>query len=531
MAPLVRGLAADAEEGTDTMSDTPFFPQPLDAFLVGAAIIFFAQVARYRLVRVRGEGMEDWIALLGTLRTRDFSGPSSYALGVTLYVAASLGIYFLLCKVSPETLKGAFKLIGTPDETLKIIGAYQMPIYIAAIFLGASSAFGERVAAVVDTVTYFFQDRIDVPNRVMRCANRLSSALRRKANGDRDAVKAWLVVMKSEDWLRSVEEEVDVAFARDRLGKLVADYGGALDELSLIELTKLADKFIKVLVVAGARRSGFKGIAKIATHILADVLEVPGGFVDGGRSDLPFLLAGLMLFTMLSFVSFNILYGLDVPVGAAFGSDIAKDGWPSDSGFLSTQLTMMVVPALLTVAIAATWWRRDAVAPPAAGGTVSLLDAERNLPRYAVPLMIGLAVNFVLAWIVQLYGIAKFGSLTPFSLEYVAARSGLYLVQALVPLGAGYATLVCLDFRAVHGRKMPLVPLVGFCAASAAAIAALSSATVLVTLRAPNIGPEFLLFSMIGNGLVAVSLVLSLYVFLPARAEAGEPAAAVPAHG
>lgn len=483
-------------------------PQPAEAFFLGCVVIAFAQISRYRLIRVRDEGLQEWVALLGPLRTRDFSGPHGFALGAGLFVTVSLVAYVLLCNLSPETVIGFGKLLGIGADALAQIESAPLPIYFAALFLGVTSLSGERGLQVFQLFTDFFQDRIDVPTKVVESAARIARKLRVECQGDRALLEAWMARLSDDRWLPDQAGEIDIDFARARIAKLTSARRDAAGELSAREIEAQIQQLARIWVVAGARRSGYRGVER--------VLRGAGlGFVRQ-KTDLPVFIAALVAFCVLGYGVFLLLGALDRPVAILFGTDPAVDLWDGDAKGLGSQLVSIMPPMVASMVVAVALWRRRLQWDERAEDIGTLCRPRTNLPRYAFILLVCLAGNFALLWLGQLYawgvmGLPEAYSSAEAKLLGVSEKVILYFIQAAIPLGLAYVVLVLLDARKA-GRAAPVAAATGLLLGATALVSMLSSATVL-RMYFDDAGYEFVLFAVIANGLVALSVFLSFVLF------------------
>jgi hypothetical protein len=497
-----------------------FIPQPLSAFLVGASIIAFAQIARYRHMIVRSEGMEDWIALLGTLRTRDFAGPGAYFAGATIYVVASLIVYLMLCLVPSETLHGALRILGistgADEETVLPAADSQFPIYVAAIFLGASSVLGERAAKFIDAMTGFFQNRISVPNRVLTASREIGLIFRKeaKASPDGERMLALIKTIAGGDWQRDVDAFADGEFAFARISRIWAAAGGNVDDLSKSEAARMLDSFVKLLIISSARRTGMRGVGLMTRYVLVEI----AGLTDESlpvyppQSDLSPFISSILVFSFFGFVIFMLLNKLDGPASLVFGTDLVRDGWPTPGTWLGRQLLYVIAPFLFVFCVCAASWHKGLVRAP--GEPVSLWNIRENLPRYATVLMACVVGSFVIIWLVNLSAASLKEGVQANTVSDVGAKSVAYFVQAFVPLGFAYGLLAFFESEAGRVKPASLVSLAVFVAAASTLFSGIYAAFFVDYFADSGLGSEFVAFAVAVNLLVSTSLFLSVWLFL-----------------
>ncbi|MFC1455492.1 hypothetical protein ACETIH_01805 [Microvirga arabica] len=501
-----------------------WFPQPVDAFLVGAFIVGAVQYSRYKFVLAKKEGMEEWISLLGTLRTRDFSGPETYRVGLLVYLGISLLAYFLICKISPETLSGALQLSGAPGETVSNLSKYNTPLYVAAVFLGASTVLGDRMASVIDGVTAFFQDRIDVPNRVVTSAKEVLLSLKQESKSTPQELAKWMKKIDSREWFDNIHPLIDSEFAANRLARVKADLLQDVNHMSKREMVDVLDRVVKIIIVAGARKSGAKGIAAAKEFVLVSLTGKTSKPHPTAQRLLASMSASLLILTVALFVVYITLVVLDGSVAKAFDTDPHSDGWPGEPGRLGYEMLLSIVPFIATIVICL--GKSARISRPA---TQSWRVAD-NLPRYSPVLLRCLIFNFLILWVARLTSVGIYGTGSTLTVEYIAKFSALFLIQGTIPIGLGYILLASLERQGFRIPTKSKFILIGAGTVSTALLAAVAFTTYRILVPQIGVGYEFVLFGVLINAFLCAIILISLLVFLlgeesRSRADHTEPLA------
>lgn len=425
-----------------------WIPQPIDAFLVGVFIIAAVQYSRYKLILASREGMEDWISLLGTLRTRDFSGPGSYHLGLFIYLSLSVVAYALICTISPETLSGALTLSGASNEVVAQISKYNTPLYVVAIFLGASTVLGDKTAATIDAVTAFFQGRIDVPNRVVRSAREVTRSLRHGIAASPDELTRWMNIISLDSWLNDVDPDlIDIDFAEARLDRIRVETLSHVNQLSSNEMLTALDRAVKIIAIAGARQAGAKGIAASEQFLLTSLkgaVDIPP---QPNRNWFARFFASLLALVVLAFVIYIITHIMDAPVSSILKTNRSDDGWPGTPSRIGYDMIITITPFVSTIIICITGWNKVKRPSNNTKNNIDPLDIRKNLPRYSTILLICTTVNLIILWIARLTAIPAFGTGSLISVEYIVTFSALFIIQGMIPLGIGYVVVVCMEMQ------------------------------------------------------------------------------------
>jgi hypothetical protein len=101
------------------------------AFLVGAMLVAIYQAAKFTELNLADPITKRYVALLPDANVRDFASSYAYHTALFAFLGVSLVVYFLLCQISPDLVKGAARLLS-PGETSASLENIPYPLYIAA---------------------------------------------------------------------------------------------------------------------------------------------------------------------------------------------------------------------------------------------------------------------------------------------------------------------------------------------------------------------------------------------------------------
>lgn len=140
------------------------------AFVVGAMLVVIYQAAKFTELNLADPITSRYVALLPDAKVRDFASSCAYHTALFAFLGASVVVYFFLCQISPNLVKGAAILLGAgePPAALQNI---PYPLYIAAMFVGLSQPVIPIFSQFVNAQRDFFHDRINVPRRVINLSN------------------------------------------------------------------------------------------------------------------------------------------------------------------------------------------------------------------------------------------------------------------------------------------------------------------------------------------------------------------------
>jgi energy-coupling factor transporter transmembrane protein EcfT len=107
------------------------------AFLVGAMLVAIYQAAKFTELNLADPITKRYVALLPDANVRDFASSFAYHTALFVFLGVSLVVYFSLCQISPDLVKGVARLLS-PGETSTSLENIPYPLYIAALFIGLS---------------------------------------------------------------------------------------------------------------------------------------------------------------------------------------------------------------------------------------------------------------------------------------------------------------------------------------------------------------------------------------------------------
>jgi hypothetical protein len=154
------------------------------SFLLGAALVILVHATKFGELNLGNPVTGRYIALLPGAKVRDFVGPYAYHIALFAFLAVSLVSYYLCCQISPNILKGATKVFGNVDAD-NTFHDVPYPLYVATLFIGLTQPIVPLFSRFGEVQRNFFHDQIEVPGRLIKLAERLTSTIEARAGGNK----------------------------------------------------------------------------------------------------------------------------------------------------------------------------------------------------------------------------------------------------------------------------------------------------------------------------------------------------------
>jgi hypothetical protein len=308
-------------------------------------LVAIYQAAKFTELNLADPITKRYVALLPDANVRDFASSFAYHTALFAFLGASLAVYFLLCQVSPDLVKGVARLLS-PGETSASLENIPYPLYIAALFIGLSQPVIPIFSQFVNAQRDFFHDRINVPRRVIDLSEFLTHAIELRSGADKRRLANEVRNLASGTFVTSLQNYGDGAYYSLQLEKLELGDEDALGRTikggSAKELRGLIERLVLCALVAVMRRSGPNSLVKVAESLQAPVPFKPTDNV--GYFVASFVSSGV-LFTLALAILAN-LFGLLVgPVGQLF-PDQVEHLWPEDLANVAQELKYIVPPVV-----------------------------------------------------------------------------------------------------------------------------------------------------------------------------------------
>jgi hypothetical protein len=243
------------------------------ALFVGAVLLAVFQTAKFRELDITDPTTARLISFLPSATAKDFAGRTTYYFSLVLFVVISLSLYYLVCRISPDVLKGAIK--QTTGSTLKDdLGGSTYPLYVAALFMGLTQPVIPGLGRAANSLRNFFHDRIDVPRRVIDLTATLSTVIDRRSDSGRanSTTKRNLTkevkALTNDAWLVQLQSCGDLNFYKEQLRKIKlgdpVTVAATLKDSSVKDLREFIDQLVLFNLIAVIRKSGPRHLGQIA---------------------------------------------------------------------------------------------------------------------------------------------------------------------------------------------------------------------------------------------------------------------------
>jgi hypothetical protein len=497
------------------------------SFLLGAALVILVHATKFGELNLGNPVTGRYIALLPGAKVRDFVGPYAYHIALFAFLAVSLVSYYLCCQISPNILKGATKVFGNVDAD-NTFHDVPYPLYVATLFIGLTQPIVPLFSRFGEVQRNFFHDQIEVPGRLIKLAERLTSTIEARAGGNKGHLAREARRLISGEVFATVQTYGDVVFYKLQLERLgFAEQGASektISESSLRELRSLIERVVFCTLVAAMRQSGTKGVSKVA-----DAIGIPSAVP--GLNNLRYLLTGIaasgMVFSLCILTIAHIFVLLAAPVAHLFTKPLDQSLWPTSLGYVGDELWTIVPPVFVCLIISVTF-----LVPREAQSTArsnpSLIADLVGFFRSGISIFIACIGVSLLIKFSQLF--YEYGSFHLPNEALSSMRLVLPVIQSFIPVAVCLFTTWYIASRSDStprrhpsfvGTLLAIAGTVGF-------LAVLYDLTFLSEyLRVrPQDGPgwEHLLFSVVANVVISVSAFVSLVLFFRGRSILQDPA-------
>jgi hypothetical protein len=499
------------------------------SFLVGAAVVMLVHATKFGELNQGNPVTGRYLALLPGAKVKDFVGPYAYHIALFAFLAVSLISYYLCCQISPNIMKGATTVLGGV-ETDKTFQDVPYPLYVAALFIGLTQPVVPLFSRLGEAQRNFFHEQIEVPGRLIKLAEKLTSAIEARAGGDKRHLAREARRLIGGEVLATVQTYGDVGFYRLQLERLGFAEQSALEQSirdsSPRELRSLIERLVFCTLVAVMRQSGTKALPKVA-----DAIGIPSAAPQLDK--LAYLLTGIAASGIVFFVAiltiahlFALLAG---PVARMFAKPLDQSLWPSNLDYVGDELSSMVPPIFVCLIIAVTFLapRERAQSRPQVQVSSSWIADLIGFFRSGACVFVAcIAVSLAIKFGQMFY---EYGTFHLPKEALSSSRLLLPMVQSFIPVAVGLFTTWYLASRGDDSpwRGLSLIGTLVTIGATVAFLAVLYDLTFLSEyLRArPQDGPgyEHLLFSVLANVVIAMCAFVSVVLFFRSRSLLQKP--------
>jgi hypothetical protein len=500
------------------------------AFLLGAALIMLVHATKFDELNLGNPVTGRYLALLPGAKVRDFVGPYAYHIALLAFLVVSLVSYYLCCQISPNILNGATKLLGIADAD-KTFQDVPYPLYIAALFIGLTQPVIPLFSRVGELQRNFFHDQIEVPGRLIKLAERLTSSIEARAGGDKRHLAKEARRLVNGELLATVQTYGDVVFYKLQLERLGFADQGAFDktvrESSPRELRSLIERLVFCTLVAVMRQSGTKAVSKVS-----DAIGIPSTVPR--LNNLRYLLTGIaasgIVFSLCILTIAHIFVLLAEPIAVLFSKSLDQSLWPNSLEYVGDELWTMVPPIFVCLIIAVTFLvPREPIQSqtPAPSPSSAIADLV-GFFRAGISIFVWCIVTSLLIKFAQMF--YEYGSFHLPKEALSSTRLLLPVIQSFIPIAVCLFTTWYLASHsdATSRYRLSFVGTLLAIAGTVGFLAVLYDLTFLSEyLRArPQDGPgwEHLLFSVVANALISISAFVSLVLFFRSRSILQKPA-------
>jgi hypothetical protein len=404
-------------------------------------------------------------------------------------------------------------------------------LYIAALFIGLTQPVIPLFSRVGELQRNFFHDQIEVLGRLIKLAERLTSAIEARAGGDKRHLAKEARRLVDGEVLATVQTYGDAAFYKLQLERLGFADQGAFDktvrESSPRELRSLIERLVFCTLVAVMRQSGTKAVSKVA-----DAIGIPSTVPR--LNNLRYLLTGIaasgIVFSLCILTIAHIFVLLAEPVAFLFSKPLDQSLWPNSLEYVGDELWTMVPPIFVCLVIAVTFlvpreYTQSQIPAPSPSSAIADLV---GFFRAGISIFVWCIVASLLIKFAQLF--YEYGSFHLPKEALSSTRLLLPVIQSFIPVAVCLFTTWYLASHsdATSRCRLSFVGTLLAIAGTVGFLAVLYDLTFLSEyLRArPQDGPgwEHLLFSVVANALISVSAFVSLVLFFRSRSILQKPA-------
>ena len=344
------------------------------------------------------------MSFLPSATTKDFAGRNAYYFSLIFFIVVSLSLYYLVCRISPDVIKGAVRQttgIQLPDD----LGGSMSPLYVAALFMGLTQPVIPGLARAGNSLRDFFHNRIEVPRRVVDLTARLSTAIDRRSGSGRTIVitKKSLAnevkALTNDAWLEQLQSCGDLNFYREQLRKIkLGDPTTAtttLKDSSVKELREFIDQLVLFNLIAVIRQSGPRHLGQIAKWAQTNVNIKPS---NTGVFLIALALSGLVF--GFSLAAIWLFFDLVGPTAVSY-FHYQKSLWPN-SDWLGVELARIVPVIFIGILVPLYMRMKDTSDDPKINGSNNSASGRQNLATFTQSIgtilltcfVFSLAINF-----------------------------------------------------------------------------------------------------------------------------------------
>lgn len=340
-------------------------------FWFGAAVLGAYQFAKFSELSSLDPEVAARSALIPNLRAIDFAGKVTYSATLVAFLAATLLIYFLLCKVSPTILLGWAQVSGASpnDDLATFVDSVNYPLYIAAAYIGFTQPGIPLLSNIGNVQRNLFHAWMGVPSRVLSTSSFFANQVFTRSQDTKELAKE-LRLLISDAWVERMDAYADAEFYRAHLARLKLEDEAELLKGTRRELKILTRQLIDVASLATVRESGVASLARLAGDLRVSMRCDPGWAK-------PFLAGGTLFFIGMTLL-WNLIPAFDSQAARFLSAGSKLDFWPNNLEFSGQYLISQAGPIFLATGVAlATWlsaFDRAQMAP---------VDKPRPLPGMA----------------------------------------------------------------------------------------------------------------------------------------------------
>lgn len=417
-------------------------------FWFGAAVLVAYQFAKFGELNSLDPEFAARSALIPHLRTTDFAGRLTYFATLGMFLAATLVIYFVLCKISPTILLGWAQVSGaSPNEDLKsFVDSVNYPLYIAAAYIGFTQPGIPLLSNIGNAQRNLFHAWMGVPTRVISTSSSFANQIFTRSTSAEQLAKE-LQVLISDAWVERIDAYADADFYRTHLARLKLDDQAELLKGTRRELKILVRQLVDVATLATVRESGVASLRRLAGDLHVSMISSRGWASA-------FFAGGTLFLIGITFL-WNLIPAFD-QLAARFLSPGAKyDFWPNSLEFSGQYLISQAGPMFLATGLALAAWasafgRKQTTAPE----SQPLPGITAHFSRYA-GLFACTVIGIVLFDVFQAffdYGAYKTGTTDDF-LTFVQLNLPFYLLHSFISVFVCFILLLYMDDRTQQARR------------------------------------------------------------------------------
>jgi hypothetical protein len=489
------------------------------SFLLGATLVMLVHAAKFGELDFGNPITGRYLALLPGAKVRDFVGPYTYQIARVAFLGVILVSYYLCSQISPNIFSGATKLLGMADAD-KIFQDVPYPLYIAALFIGLAQPAVPLFSRFGEVQRNFFHYQIEVPGRLIKLAERLTSGIEARAGKDKRYLAKEVRRLVSGQVLATVHSFGDIAFYKlqlERLGFADPDsFEKTIKGNSPKELRSLIEGLVFCTLVAVMRQSGMKAVSKVV-----DAIGVPAGVTS--LDNLKHLSTGIaasgVIFCLCILIIAHIFTFVADPVAHLFSKTPDQSLWPNTLGEVGDELWTMVPPVFVCLIMAVSFLvprepaQSQELAQPPSSKIADLVNFFRSgICIFMACIVVSLFIKFG-----QMF--YEYGSFHLPKEALSSTRLVLPIIQSFIPVAVCLFTTSYLASRAdgTFRRRLSFAGTVVAIAGTVGVLAVLYDLTFLdeyLRVR-PQDGPgwEHLLFSVVANALISICAFVSLVLF------------------